>query len=98
MAQIFHRSTNLISRLSLYGAFVFLAIAGFLPWLLDRSPYITGQGVPMVQPVPFSHRHHANELGIDCRYCHAGVEQSSFAGLPPTETCMTCHSQIWTNS
>ena len=50
------------------------------------------------QPVPFSHRHHAGELGIDCRYCHTSVEKSSFAGVPPTQTCMTCHSQIWTNS
>jgi len=54
--------------------------------------------VPKVQPVPFSHRHHTAELGIDCRYCHTSVEESSFAGLPPTETCMTCHSQIWKNS
>jgi hypothetical protein len=51
-----------------------------------------------MQPVPFSHRHHAGELGIDCRYCHSGVETSPRAGLPPTETCMTCHSQIWTNA
>ena len=50
------------------------------------------------QPVPFSHKHHAGELGIDCRYCHTSVEKSSFAGLPPTQTCMTCHSQIWTNA
>ena len=48
--------------------------------------------------MPFSHRHHAGELGIDCRYCHTSVEKSSFAGLPPTQTCMTCHSQIWTNA
>jgi len=50
------------------------------------------------QPVPFSHKHHVGELGLDCRYCHTSVEQSSFAGLPPTATCMTCHSQIWVNS
>ena len=48
--------------------------------------------------MPFSHKHHAGELGIDCRYCHTSVEKSSFAGLPPTQTCMTCHSQIWTNA
>ena len=98
MPQIFHHSTNLISRLSIYSAFVLIVVVGFVPWLVDRSPYETGQDVPREQPVPFSHRHHANELGIDCRYCHTSVEKSSFAGLPPTETCMTCHSQIWKNS
>ena len=98
MPQVFHHSTNLISRLSIYGAFVLILIGGFVPWLVDRSPYVTQQDVPRDQPVPFSHRHHANELGIDCRYCHTSVEKSSFAGLPPTETCMTCHSQIWKNS
>ena len=98
MAQVFHHSTNLISRLSIYGAFVVIIAAGFVPWLIDRSPYNTEQNVPREQPIPFSHRHHANELGIDCRYCHTSVEQSAFAGLPPTETCMTCHSQIWKTS
>ena len=50
------------------------------------------------QPVPFSHQHHVTGLGIDCRYCHTSVETSSFAGIPPTKTCMNCHSQIWTNA
>ena len=50
------------------------------------------------QPVPFSHKHHVAQLGIDCRYCHTGVETSSFAGVPPTETCMTCHSQLFTQA
>jgi len=75
------------------------AILGFfMPWIIDSSPYVTQQNTPKMQPVPFSHRHHANELGIDCRYCHTTVETSSFAGIPPTETCMTCHSQIWKNA
>ncbi|MDB6138040.1 MAG: hypothetical protein JWO94_1112, partial [Verrucomicrobiaceae bacterium] len=55
----------------------------------------TGVGVPVEQPVPFSHAHHTGELGIDCRYCHTGVEKGRSAGIPATETCMTCHSQIW---
>jgi hypothetical protein len=59
------------------------------------SPHMTGEGITVTQPVPFSHQHHVGGLGIDCRYCHGGVETSSFAGVPPTETCMTCHSQIW---
>ena len=50
------------------------------------------------QPVPFSHQHHVGDLGIDCRYCHTAVEKSSYAGMPPTETCMNCHSQIWVGS
>jgi hypothetical protein len=69
------------------------AIAG-----LSRSPANTKVDLPKNQPVPFSHRHHAWELGIDCRYCHQGVEKSGFSNIPPTETCMSCHSQVWTNS
>ncbi len=65
---------------------------------VQRSPYTTYQGIAHVQPVPFSHQHHNAGLGIDCRYCHTSVENSSFAGIPPTKTCMNCHSQIWTNA
>ncbi len=96
--QIFPRSSNAISRASLFGP-VFVAVALF--WILaqlQRSPYITYAGVRKSQPVPFSHQHHVTGLGIDCRYCHTSVEQSSFAGIPPTKTCMNCHSQIWTNA
>ncbi len=64
-------------------------------YALYFSPLNTGVGVPVEQPVPFSHQHHVGGLGIDCRYCHTGVEKGSSAGIPPTETCMTCHSQIW---
>lgn len=98
MAQIFHPSTNTISKVSIFGA-VFILVA--ILWLIGaivRSSYVTGAGVVREQPVPFSHKHHVNGLGIDCRYCHTSVEDSSFAGIPPTEICMTCHSQIWTNS
>ena len=62
---------------------------------LAKSEYRTQVGWIQDQPVPFSHQHHAGELGIDCRYCHSGVETGEMAGLPPTHTCMTCHSQIW---
>ena len=98
MGQIFHRSTNTIARVSIYGGAFILAALSWLAWALNESPYYTEAKLPLEQPVPFSHKHHAGELGIDCRYCHTSVETSSFAGLPPTETCMTCHSQIWTNS
>lgn len=98
MPQIFHPSTNTLSRLSIYGAVVFLGLLSYVLYEIGQAPYYTEQNVPQVQPVPFSHRHHVEQLGIDCRYCHTSVETSSFAGLPPTETCMTCHSQIWTNA
>jgi len=96
--QIFHRSTNTIAKVSIFGAIFFL---GFFTWVystLLRSSYVTGQGVIRKQPVPFSHQHHVAGLGIDCRYCHTSVEKSSFAGIPSTETCMNCHRQIWTNA
>jgi Cytochrome c7 and related cytochrome c len=98
MAQIFHPSTNTVSKLTIFGA-VFL-IGGLL-WLLaqlNRSSYVTEVNVVRPQPVPFSHKHHVSGLGIDCRYCHTSVEQSAFAGIPSTSICMNCHSQIWTNS
>jgi hypothetical protein len=98
MAQIFHRSFNTLSRLSIFGAVFLLAGAGWAWARFIRSDYVTGVLVFRDQPVPFSHQHHVTGLGIDCRYCHTSVEQSSFAGVPPTRTCMNCHSQIWVNS
>ena len=98
MAQIFHRSTNTLSRVTIFGA-VFMI--GFVVWVIGgivRSPYATDQGIARAQPVPFSHQHHVAGLGIDCRYCHTSVETSNFAGIPPTSTCMNCHRQIWTTA
>ena len=63
-----------------------------------RAPYVTNVGQPIEQPVPFSHKHHVAGDGIDCRYCHTTVESSAFAGMPSTQTCMNCHSQIWAQS
>jgi Cytochrome c7 and related cytochrome c len=65
---------------------------------LMKSPYVTNQSVTRTQPVPFSHAHHVGSLGLDCRYCHTSVSTARFASVPPTETCMTCHSQLWTNA
>jgi hypothetical protein len=98
MSQIFHHSTNTFSRLSIFGG---LFIIAFLVWAwaeLNESDYATRAKVPVEQPVPFSHEHHVGGLGIDCRYCHTTVENSSFANIPPTKTCMNCHSQIWNNA
>jgi Cytochrome c7 and related cytochrome c len=96
--QIFHRSTNALARGTIFGAVFIVAGLGWVLMELQRSPYITNAGVHKSQPVPFSHQHHVTGLGIDCRYCHTSVERSSFAGIPPTKTCMNCHSQIWTNA
>jgi hypothetical protein len=98
MSQIFHRSTNTLSRLSIYGFVLIVALAGWVLLELNRSPWITGAFVAKNQPVPFSHKHHVAGMGIDCRYCHTSVEVSAVAGIPPTKTCMNCHSQIWTNA
>ena len=94
MAQVFHRSTNTISRVSIFGAL--FALAGSLWGLaaVNRSSYVTLAGVAREQPVPFSHRHHAGELGIDCRYCHTVVERSNKAAVPPAGICMNCHSTV----
>lgn len=98
MGQIFHPSTNTFSKASIFGAAFFVTGLAFVLVSYYRSPWQTGVGVAIEQPVQFSHQHHVGGLGIDCRYCHTTVEESSFAGMPPTHTCMTCHSQIWNQS
>ncbi len=98
MPQIFHPSANTLARLTLFGVAVGPLGLLILSYLLIRSPFQTEVRVIQQQPVPFSHEHHVRGLGIDCRYCHTSVETSAFAGLPPTHTCMTCHSQIWSDS
>jgi hypothetical protein len=98
MAQVFHPSTNVLSRVSIFAALALPVILLGAGSQITRSSANTKVNVPLDQPVPFSHEHHVNELGIDCRYCHTTVEKSAFAGIPPTHTCMSCHSQVWTNS
>jgi hypothetical protein len=98
MSQIFHHSTNTLSKVSIFGA-VFATGAGL--WLaleVNRSSYVTNAGVAREQPVPFSHAHHVGGMGVDCRYCHTSVETSATAGIPPTKTCMNCHAVIWNQS
>jgi hypothetical protein len=98
MAQIFHRSFNVISRVSIFGGVFILAGVGWVMAVLGRSAYVTDVAVARVQPIPFSHQHHVGQLGIDCRYCHTTVEQAPFAGMPATKVCMNCHQQIWFGS
>ena len=98
MRQLFAPGADAIFRLAILIVVVvvaglFLVTAGF-----STSAYVTGVGIAPDQPVPFSHKHHSGELGIDCRYCHQTVEHLATAGIPPTWTCMTCHSQIWKES
>ncbi|MDA0577859.1 MAG: cytochrome c3 family protein [Verrucomicrobia bacterium] len=95
MGQIFHPSANTLAKLGVFGG-IFIVIGMFGAWdLFLRSPYTTGVGQPIEQDVPFSHKHHVQQLGLDCRYCHTSVETAAFAGIPPTKTCMNCHAQIW---
>jgi len=98
MPQIFESRSNTVARVSILGLALFILFLGWAADAIFWSPYTTRVNIPLEQPVPFSHRHHAEQLGIDCRYCHVSVEKSSFAGLPDTETCMTCHSQLFTSA
>jgi Cytochrome c7 and related cytochrome c len=98
MSQIFHHSTNTLSKLSIFGALFLVAAALWALLEINRSPYVTRAHEAREQPVPFSHAHHVGGLGIDCRYCHATAEISASAGMPATKTCIGCHSQIWSNS
>src|SRR5499433_151962 len=98
MPQIFHRSANSISRLSVFGGIFIIAGIAWAGAEIQRSPYNTRAFVARQQPVQFSHKHHAGDDGIDCRYCHTTVEVSWFAGIPPTATCMNCRSQLFADS
>ncbi len=98
MAQVFDRTSNALARgsLALTGLIVIALGVGLNS--LQRSPWVTRQGQRPDQPVPFSHKHHVEGLGLQCQYCHTSVEKSSYAGIPPTKTCINCHAQIWTNA
>jgi hypothetical protein len=95
MPQIFRRSANTLSKLSLFGVLSLVAGLILLAMVLGRSSYVTRANEYIEQPIQFSHLHHVTDDGIDCRYCHTSVETSSFAGIPPTKTCMNCHSQLF---
>jgi hypothetical protein len=98
MAQIFNRSANNIAKISLIVAVVLGGVGFYVFTQLSRSSYITGQFLEKQQPVQFSHKHHSGDDGIDCRYCHTSVETGASAGIPPTQTCMNCHNQLYVDS
>jgi hypothetical protein len=98
MPQIFHKSSNSLARVSIAAALMAVCGIVWAAYRLNAGSFTTGVSVARDQPVPFSHKHHVADDGIDCRYCHTSVETSAFAGLPPTETCMSCHSQLWANA
>lgn len=98
MPQIFTSSADLRLRLAAGTAGLLTVGALLVGTGVVRSGAVTGVGWVVDQPVPFSHQHHAGDLGIDCRFCHTGVEASAHAGLPASAICMTCHSQIWTGA
>ena len=98
MAQVFDRSSNALARFSLVLTGVIVIALGVTLNELQRSPWVTRQGQRPDQPIPFSHKHHVQGLGLQCQYCHTQVEKAAYAGIPPTKTCINCHAQIWTNA
>jgi hypothetical protein len=96
--QIFKRSANFAAKASIIGL---VLVVGSLLGLLttaNRWSWVNNRRVVRVQPIQFSHQHHVQTIGLDCRYCHTSAEAASFAGIPPSKTCMNCHSQIWSTS
>src|SRR3954470_2688444 len=98
MSQIFPKSANAAARMSLIGVLSLVTLVAWIVFTLMRSSWVTKQDEFVVQPIRFSHAHHVGGEGIDCRYCHTSVEKLSFAGIPPTKTCMNCHSVLFTNA
>ena len=98
MPQVFPKAANPWSRASLVGLLFLVLGAGWFVAMFQRSDYVTAANQFIEQPVQFSHQHHVGGIGIDCRYCHTAVEVSASAGIPPTKTCINCHSQIWATS
>jgi hypothetical protein len=98
VAKLFGPGDTTRFRVALLSVPTLLAAVAVVWGVVYRSSYYTGVDTHLEQPVPFSHQHHVSGLGLDCRYCHTTVEDSAFAGMPATKTCMRCHSQIWSDS
>jgi hypothetical protein len=98
MGAVFTPRANLMVRGGLAGLALLVTAVGLGAYAYTHSPWATGVGRFVSQTVPFSHQHHVAGLGLDCRFCHTSVEDSPFAGIPPTQTCMRCHSELWTQA
>ncbi|MEZ6087828.1 MAG: cytochrome c3 family protein [Pirellulaceae bacterium] len=98
MPQLFSRSSDTIFRAVFIGLLVVVCGVVGTMFALARSSYLTGKDITVEQPIPFSHRHHVADIGIDCRYCHRGVETSAHAGIPSSQICMNCHRKLWNHS
>lgn len=98
MPALFPPWTNTATTVALIAMVVGGVVAIATPMLIARSPYATGQGDPIVQPIAFDHRHHVRDDAIPCLYCHEGAERGPYAGVPPNERCLGCHAQIWSDS
>jgi hypothetical protein len=98
MAQLFRPSANTLAKVGIVSTLLLVLSTIAVAYIIDRGPWNTGVQTAPEQPIEFSHKHHVKDDGIDCRYCHTSVENSAYAGIPPTETCMSCHSQIWANA
>lgn len=95
MAQVFPKSSNTLSKASIVVSGLVVAALGLATININRTTYVNTQSMPVDQVVQFTHTHHVGSLGLDCRFCHFSVEESSFAGIPPSKTCMGCHSVVW---
>src|SRR4029453_8623917 len=98
MPQSFRRSANTLSKVSIFGLLSLVGGLILLAILLARSSYVTREHIFVEQPLQFRHLPPVTVYGIACRYCHTSVETSSFAGIPPTKTCMNCHSVLFANA
>lgn len=95
MAQVFPKSSNAASKASIVVGGVLTGAVGWATLNVNRTTYMTTEDLPIDQVVQFTHSHHVGTLGLDCRFCHTSVEDSSYAGIPPSKTCMGCHSVVW---
>jgi hypothetical protein len=98
MPQVFSPRANAITRWVLTLTVASVAGIAAIAMAMDRSSYNTGAFVEHDQPIVFPHRHHVDDDGIGCKYCHSTAEFSSRAGMPSTQTCMNCHAQIWSDA
>lgn len=92
---LFSARATILLRVTLGGAALLVIGSGFMASAYYHSTYWNEIGFAPEQPVAFSHRQHAGDLRIDCRNCHASAETSAFAGMPSTQTCLSCHSQVF---